>query len=171
MSNAKVIVITGPCGVGKTTLTTMIAHQLGGLRISGDEIKHALFPEIADITDHPEKLKFIKDLLFNKSKINFENGHTVIIDYVILGREYIARFQQEFKEDLLFWVLLPSKAVIYARDERRACWSSGRTVIDSLYEKYLELIPLIGEANYIDNGGETPEESVKKVVELVRQKT
>ena len=159
----KVIIVAGPCGVGKTTIADLLSKAPNIKLITGDQLKQSLFPEIVDITEHPEKLKIIKALIFKQSKKYFYAGKSVVIDYVVLGKNYIQQYQNEFKENLLFKVIFPPKHIIYQRDRERKCWTSGKKCIDELYDKYIDLIDLIGKENYINNENQTPEETIKTI--------
>jgi len=161
---SKVIIITGPCGVGKTTIANILATKLEIQLISGDEIRRSLFPDIDDITEYPKKLQVVKEHIFKLSKSHYSSGKSVLIDYVVLGSAYITRFQNAFADDLMIKVIFPSRATAYQRDLNRECWTSGRMVIDQLYDKYLSLMPIIGEENYMDNGHETSDESTQTIL-------
>jgi len=164
----KVIILTGPCGVGKTTIAYKLATELNLTVISGDQIKQTLFPTINDITEFPEKLQIVKQTIFKQSQQLFNKDQSVLIDYVVLGETYIKQYQIAFQENLIIKVLFPKREVIYSRDEKRACWTSGKTQIDHLYQKYLDLIDLIGAENYIDTGKETSEETVQHMLALIK---
>lgn len=169
-NKSKVIIITGPCGVGKTTITKLLGKQLKIAVEDGDKIKQTLFPTIDYITQYPEKLKMVKAAIFELSKDYFARNASVIIDYVIIGEDYIKQYQSAFKENLVFKVLLPKKEVIHQRDLERACWTSGKELIDELHQKYLNLVQIIGKENYLDNEKETPEETVQKIIQLIQNK-
>lgn len=168
MKHPKVIILTGPCGVGKTTISRLCLNRLDAAYISGDEIAKRLFPEISYITKHPEKLKIVKNEIFALSSRFFHDQEkTTLIDYVILGDEYISKFKETFKSDLIIKVFLPEREVIYQRDLERDCWESGRAMIDLLYDKYVALRDTIGTDNYIDNGNETVEETVNNLMQEI----
>lgn len=154
-----ILILTGPTGVGKTTLCKMVADRFNYTYVSGDEIKEKLFPGVEDITVYPEKLADVKKELLKRAKEIFDNGNSVVIDYVILGEEYIKKIKELFDGHLVFKVLLPTLESIQARDKERECWTAGEESVKDLYEKYLKLKPLIGKENYIDTTDETPEET------------
>lgn len=166
MRHPKVIILTGSCGVGKTTISKLLLKQLDLKYISGDEIATGKFPAISYITEHPEKLQIVKRELYDLSRSYFfDHNKAVLIDYVILGRDYISQFQETFKSKLFLKVLLPDRQVIIQRDQDRACWESGRDMINSLYDKYIGLKDHIGTENYIDNGGQTAQETANLLLQ------
>lgn len=63
MKHPKVIILTGPCGVGKTTISSLLLARIDAHYLSGDEIAKRLFPEVSYITKHPDNqsLYFVAD--------------------------------------------------------------------------------------------------------------
>ena len=146
----------------------MLLARIDAHYLSGDEIAKRLYPEVSYITKHPEKLKVVKDEILELSKRYFhDQERTILIDYVILGEAYLAKFKEAFKSNLMLKVLLPAREVIYRRDQERDCWESGRAMIDQLYDRYIELRDSIGAEHYLDNGKETAEETVSKLVQEI----
>ena len=164
MTKPKVIIITGPTGTGKTTLSRMVVKNHSYEYISGDEIKDELFPGVEDITEFPDKLLAVKEELLKRAKELFDDGKSVVIDYVILGEKYIKKIKNTFGTDLIMKVVLPSVESIMKRDKKRTNWTSGEDSVKHLYERYQQLKPVFGEENYIDNTGETPEETFEKSI-------
>ena len=162
-----VLILTGPCGVGKTTVSQRLAQSLGMLRISGDEIKDRLFPQIGDITQFPDKLQQVKQQLLLESKDQFAQGKSIVVDYVVLGKPFISQFRTSFGSHLMIKVLFPSYSVIYKRDLQRSCWTSGKACIDGLVLKFEALRDFIGAEHFLDNGGETVEETVVRLQHFI----
>ena len=166
-SKPLIIVITGPCGVGKTTIVNLLAEELDFSVISGDKLKDELFPQLSIITQFPEKLNSLKQLIFERSREAFQHGDSIIIDYVILGKSYIETYQKEFGTNLLFKVLFPSIKVALERDSKRDCWTSGREVIEHLYERFGSLKEIIGAENYLDTSGKSALETSKILLQEI----
>ncbi|MBH1940897.1 AAA family ATPase [Mobilitalea sibirica] len=157
-----ILIVTGPCGSGKTTITDIIASTGKFIRISGDEIKDEHFPEIERITDYPEALEKVYIEMFQKTKENFELGKNVVIDYIILGQKRIDEYKKAFQNNLVIKVLFSSKEVIIERDKTRECWTAGEDCVNDLYDAFYKLQGYIGIDNYIDSSEETPEETYSK---------
>jgi dephospho-CoA kinase len=149
-----VLLLTGPCGVGKTAISKIIASRNKFILISGDKIKKELFPNIEKIEEHPKKLSKIKNEILKRTKINFKNGNSVIVDYMVLGKDYLDRYKKEFGKRLVIKILLPSKKVTLIRDKNRKCWTAGEECIDRLYKKFKKS-EYFSKKDYINNSEKT----------------
>lgn len=165
----KLIILTGPCGVGKTTITNLLAQKCKVEVIRGDRLKNSMFPHISILPKHPNKLQLLKEELFTLSKEHFYQGKSVLIDYVILGDLYIRKYQEEFGKNLYIKVLFPELEIAIERDNQRKCWTSGREVIEELYKKYEELKELIGGENYLNTSDQSPENTTQLLVKEIFQ--
>lgn len=157
-----VLIVTGPCGSGKTTIANLIARNGRFAYISGDEIKDELFPHIVSIADHPEALEQVYASMFQRAKRHYELGESVVIDYVFLGQKRIEEYKKAFSGSLAIKVLLPEREVLIDRDQSRECWTAGEDCVTDLYNRFYNLRSCIGTENYIDNSEETPEETYTK---------
>lgn len=162
MAKPLVLIVTGPCGSGKTTVSRLIAERRGLRHISGDDIKKELFPDIERITDYPEKLEKVKEEIFFRSNEHYSRGESVVIDYVILGRKQIDEYRNQFANNLHIKILLPKREVILERDKLRDCWTAGEKCATELYDKFEILKEYISPEHYVDNSDETPEETYHK---------
>ncbi len=165
MTSPFVIVIAGPTGVGKTTLSKMLSKHFNCTYISEDEIAKEVFPDVyKEIEDYPDKLKIAENQLLKRAKGIFDSGRYVVIDRINLEREFIEEMKKMFHNHLILWVLWPPMETTIERDKRREDWTSGEDTIRRFYKKYEELKPIIGEKNYIDNRHQTPEETLESFI-------
>lgn len=165
MTNPFVIVIAGPTGVGKTTLSKMLSKHLNCVHISEDKIAKEVFPDVyKNIEDYPGKLKTAESQLLKKAKEIFDSGKSVVIDRINLEKEFIEEIKKAFHKHLMLRVLWPPMEITIERDKRRKGWSSGEDTIKRFYKQYEELKPIIGEKNYIDNSHQTSEETLERFV-------
>ena len=94
MINPLVIVIAGPTGVGKTTLSKMLNEHFDCAHISEDEIAKEIFPdEYKNIEDCPDKVKIAESQLLKRAKEIFDSGKCVGIDLINLEKEFISGFR------------------------------------------------------------------------------
>lgn len=168
--NSFVIVIAGPTGVGKTTLSKMLSKHFNCAYISEDEITKEVFPDAyKDIENYPDKLKIAENQLLKGAKEIFDSGKCVVIDRINLEKEFIEKIKKIFHKHLILKVLWPPMETTIERDKRREGWTSGKIVVKRFYKKYEELKPIIGEENYIDNNHQTPEETLERLIASIEQ--
>ena len=170
MTGPFVIVIAGPTGVGKTTLSKMLSKYLNCIYISEDEITKEVFPDVyKNIEDYPDKVKIAENQLLKRAKEIFDSGECVVIDLINLGNELIEEMKKTFPGHLILKVLWPPIETTIDRDKRRGGWTSGEIAIKRFYKKYEELKPIIGEKNYIDNSHQSPEETLERFIARIEQ--
>ena len=157
-----VLILTGPCGVGKITVTNRIAQNNNFIHIFGDNVQNEFFPGIENIASYPGALEGIYGEILQKAKKLFEDGENVVIDYIIIDEKTIEEYKKVFSENLLIRVLLSKKEVIVERDGARIDWRAGEKFISELHDMFISARDYIGVENYIDNSEETPEETYLK---------
>lgn len=157
----RILFITGPCGCGKTTISKMFENK-GYVYISGDEIKNRFFPEIESITDFPDKLEKIKNEMFREVKGNFERGKKVVVDYVILEKEY-EKYKKQFSNSFDFVVLYPKLECLIVRDKKRRCRTAGEECVRQLFKEFGKM-KKNSEIIFFDNSNENPKETFEKLI-------
>jgi cytidylate kinase len=160
---SKVIVITGHCGAGKTTICKLFSKKINAFHLQGDNVKEELFPSLVDITKHPNKLVRVEKEILSRAKESHSKNIDIIVDYIVLGN-YITEYKNAFGEDLVFKVLLPSVDVVVRRDNNRDCWIAGKEHINDQCFKFNRDEELVGRENYIDSSTITPEETVENIL-------
>ena len=164
MMNFYVMVIAGPTGVGKTTLSKILCKHYKCSYISEDEIAKEIFPnEYISIENTPDKLKIVKNQLLKKTKDVFTNNKSVVIDLVNIEKAFFEEIRKRFHNHLILKVLFPPIATTIERDKRKEGWTSGEITIRRFYKKYEVLKSIIGKENYFDNSNQTPKETFKKL--------
>jgi tRNA uridine 5-carbamoylmethylation protein Kti12 len=170
MPSPFVIVIAGPAGVGKTTLSNRLSKHFNCTNLSEDETAKEVFPDVyKDIESYPEKLKKAKNQLLKKANEIFDSGGCVVIDMINLDRGFIEEIKKTFDQHLILRVLYPPMETAIERDKRREGWTSGEDTIRRFYKKYEELKLIIGEKNYIDNRCQTPEKTLERLIDVIEQ--
>ena len=170
MRNPFVIVIAGPTGVGKTTLSKMLSEYFNCTYISEDEVTKEIFPDTYEnIEDDPEEIKIAERQLLKRTKEIFASGECVVIDRINLGKEFIEEIKKAFHKCLILKVLWPPIETTIKRDKKREGWTSGESAIKRFYKKYEKLKPIVGEKNYIDNSHQTPKEIFERFIAGIEQ--
>ena len=168
MTSPFVIVIAGPAGVGKTTLSKMLSKHFNCTNLSEDEIAKKIFPDVyTNIEDYPDKLKIAENQLLKSAKKIFDSRRYVVIDMINLERGFIEEIKKTFHQHLILRVLYPPIEITIERDKKREGWTSGEDTIKRFYKKYEELKPIIGEKNYIDTGHQTPQKTLERSIAVI----
>ncbi len=168
MTKHFVIIIAGPTGVGKTTLSKMLSKHYDYHYLSEDETAKELYTDTyKNIEDYPDKMKLVADQLLKRAKEMFNEGKCVVIDRINLEKEFIKEMQKRFHEHLMIKVLWPPIETTIERDKKREGWTSGENAIRTFYKNYKELRPIIGVENYLDNCHQTPDETLEELVAAI----
>ena len=162
---APVLVISGSCASGKTTLSYLLAERYGFVQIDGDwvlenrkaeEGRHVDFNEI-----HPYLLTMAEGLV--------RLGKPVAIAHVVVP-EVVRRYETWLGERGIphkVVVLMPDQSILLERNATRDCWpkTTPEYWVLRFYQDYL-CAPDAVKACFYDNSFETPEETAAALYHL-----
>ena len=166
----RVLLLTGTCGSGKSTIAALLAEQANWIRISEDLIWHDRFGKnrgqfLSD--EHRLKRRQVHEIVLGQLLQGLHLGRDVVIDATVHESppEAYEEYQRLFEAHAIEWsirVLHPRLAVAVARDASRSCWSVGGKKVKELREKFNK--GLFGAECYVDNSDETAEETVRRLL-------
>lgn len=162
----KVLLLTGPGGVGKTTISDLLQKRGDYQRVDGDQLDTEFFPKGDQwLPQNIELLRKAHRKIFKVVKDLYQkNDQNIVLDYIIFGDylNFVSLFQNEFGNNFEIKVLFPNKKEIIKRDLERECWITGQDRINDVYAEFEKLKSIIGEENYLDTGNLTPQQTVDK---------
>jgi len=165
-----VLVVSGIPGVGKSTIASLIAHQLArGAHIEAEALMRfvaggAVRPGAEPHDEAMRQLRLRGRQVALLADSFFDAGFLPVIDDVVIGTR-LAELRTDLRSRPLFFVLLvPRLDVIRARNRRRP----GKDVFDAW--KHLDAVareetPRVGL--WLDTSDQTPEESAAEVLRRV----
>lgn len=166
---SKVLLLTGPGGAGKSTIANLIAKRCDYAYIDGDFedtefFPSDLFPEGEQwLEKNAKRLRQAHLKIINMAKALHDKNKDVVVDYIIFGfyLEFINSFQKEFGKDFEIKVLFPAKEEIIKRNNERDCWTIAVDRIEAVHSELKSIKGEIGEENFLNTAGQTPEETFK----------
>lgn len=162
----KVILITGVCGSGKSSLGRALEEKTGFIHIDGDAVSKRVNWDIRKGYLEKRSGYLVFDELLNTIQVVLQLGYSVVATYVF-SEEMIDRYEAKFNElriksDVL--ILKTKKDVCIERDKHRECWTAGEEFIEKWYDEQEELAKS-DRWIVIDNSFESLNETVQKVLE------
>ena len=117
----KLYLITGPAGVGKSTVSELIAKKLDrSILIEGDNIYHLVIGGYVSPWKENNHMKLFWKNICNLIKNGLDENYNVIFNYIITKKEY-AFLKNEFKNtDIVFKILLADEEELLKRDKNRS---------------------------------------------------
>jgi predicted kinase len=166
----RVLLLTGTCGSGKTTVATLLANLAGWTHISEDDIWHNCFGKdrgrfLSD--EHRLKRQKVHEIVLKQLLSSLNSGREVVIDATVHESppEAYEEYQRLFEAHGIEWtirVLHPRLEVAVARDRGRECWKVGERGVKELREKFDNGV--FGTECYVDNSDETAEETMRRLL-------
>jgi ABC-type dipeptide/oligopeptide/nickel transport system ATPase subunit len=142
------LILTGTCGSGKTTISTLLANQQGWKRISEDEIWKQYF--------HKNRGAFGTD----EHRLKRQRVHQTPPEAYHEYREFFEKYNIEWR----ICVLHPRLEIAIAGDSCREDWVAGPERIEKLRAKFNGKI--FNQECFIDNSDDTPEQTMLRIIQL-----
>ena len=128
----KLYLITGPAGVGKSTISKALAQKLSkSVLLEGDDIYHMVKGGYISPWKEGNHMGLFWKNSISLIKNSLENGYDVVFNYIIKKEEY-KKLKEEFKEfEIIFKVLLVSEDELLRRDSLREedCRMNERCIV------------------------------------------
>ena len=156
-------VITGPAGVGKTTVSKRLAQNLSkSALIEGDEIYHQVIGGYIPAWKEGNHLQTFWKVCINIVRSYLEDDFDVVFNYIVTP-ENLALLKNEFKNyTIKFIVLLVDESTLLLRDKERPedC---------QMKERCITLLNNFKNRNYnINNILDTTNLSIEETVILIQ---
>ncbi len=117
---SKLYIITGPAGVGKSTISRKIAEsKKKSVLIEGDDIYHQVIGGYVQAWKEGNHLDVFWKVCINTIRTYLEDGYDVIFNYIVTPIS-LKQMQGKFKDyDVKFIVLLVDEKTLLLRDKER----------------------------------------------------
>jgi broad-specificity NMP kinase len=165
-----VLLLTGTCGSGKSTIADLISKRDGWTRVCEDEVWKATFQNDRGrfgTDEHRRKRQQVHRIVFDRILAAIELRHNVAVDATVHEappesyQEYVAFFGS----NTIRWslkVLHPRLDVAIERDRLRTEWHAGAERVRQLYAKFtFEVFPA---ECFVDTSDQIPEETLETVL-------
>lgn len=112
--------ITGPAGVGKSTISTLLANRLNkSILIEGDDIYHLVQGGYVSPWREGNHLKLFWENCLSLIKNSLQQGYDVVFNY-ILHQKDVEKIKENFKDyETKFVCLLADEKTLVLRDKKR----------------------------------------------------
>lgn len=168
--DGRVLILTGTCGSGKSTVAELLALREGWERISEDEIWHRRFGRDRGAfgsSEHRRKRRLVHGDVFASVRGALARGRPVVIDATVHESppESFREYRAFFARNHIAWrlcVLHPRVEVSMARDSSRGGWNAGPERVASLHAKFTGAT--FPPEAFLDTSLDTPEETMGRVI-------
>ena len=165
-----VLLLTGTCGSGKSTVAALIGQRPGWARVSEDEIWPRRFGKdrgAFGTDEHRAKRAVVQAELLESVRAAVAAGRSVVVDATLheLPPEALESYRALFDEVGIPWrvtVLYPRLEVAIARDAGRPEGSLGAARVATLHAKFTGRV--FPAACFLDTSDEGPETTMRRVL-------
>ena len=168
-----ILLLTGTCGSGKTTVSMMIANRAGWVRVSEDDIWRRYFDKrrgAFGTEEYRRKRRRVHAVVFEACVAAVGAQRNVVIDATVheAPPEAYKAYKDFFDARAVAWrlrVLHPRLEIAIARDALRSSGRLGADRVASLRSKFTGAV--FGAECFVDTSDETPEQTVTRLLEDV----
>jgi predicted kinase len=161
-----ILLLTGTCASGKTTVSSLLGVQAGWARLAEDEIWPHLFGRdrgAFDSDEHRRKRAAVHDRVFRGIIAALSQGSQIVIDATVheAPPDAFLEYRAFFEALEVPWavrVLHPRLEVAVARDSRRTGWRAGATRVAELRAKFTGKV--FPPDWFVDTSDEEPAETL-----------
>ena len=160
--SSKVLILSGTCASGKTTLSYLISERYGFVQVDGDWILKKWQIE------QERKIHFteINRYMLTMAEGLVFLGMSAVLAHVILP-ESLPLFERGLREkqiDYRVVILMPQKSALLFRNKHRKCWpnTTPEYWVTKFHRELLNA-PESTKAHYYDNSHETAEQTAETI--------
>jgi chloramphenicol 3-O-phosphotransferase len=165
-----VLLITGTCGSGKSTVAARLGSLPGWTHLSEDPVWQGLFGKNRGpfgSAEHRDKRKRIQDIVHADIRAALASGLKVALDATVHESppEAYHEYSERFRTAGIGWtmrILHPSVDVAIARDAERPGGRVGPERVASLHAKFSGTT--FPPAWFLDTSADTPEETAARLL-------
>lgn len=169
----KLIIINGPSGVGKSTLTKMLHQEMPKSFLLDMDAMRRYMNGYREFADESRALSYA--ICHGIVRTCLERGHDVILDRLMLTSEVIDPFRSianELGAEIHEFILWAPKDVCFGRaSERQNAWSKGGLLTPEKCMLFWDKMNVFKderpEATIVDVDGLSPEEVLKKIQSMI----
>lgn len=167
----RVLLLTGTCGSGKSTIAKLIARRRGWTHFSEDDIWREHYHRSrgeAGSGEHRSKRVAVRRVMFALIGTAVATGYNVVVDATIheASPDSLGEYETYFESAKMIWdvrVLHPRLETAIQRDVERSGWKAGSSGVESLWRKFSGAV--IPPGSFLDTSDEPAAATARRVLE------
>ena len=167
------LILTGTCGSGKTTVSKLLSAKAGWRRISEDDLWKQCYGKNRGVfgsDEHRIKRQQIHSVVFTEILSKSKENLFFVIDATVHESppEAYYEYSEFFETHNIKWrlcVLHPKLEIAIKRDSQRIEWVAGPERVEKLWKKFTGKV--FPKEYFIDNSDETPEQTMKRITQNI----